>query len=67
MGQMIPHAERSGWFCLSPGEVKSQSLEAGDGHKYICLDALTFALGSYLAYGGRCVTNTSSDDDGPRD
>ena len=32
-------------------EVKSPRFEAGDGHKYMCLDALTFALGSYLNYG----------------
>ena len=31
---------------------KNPRFEAGDGHKYICLDALTFALGSYLEYEG---------------
>ena len=47
----IPHAVRSGRFRFSLGEVKSPRFEAGDGHKYMCLDALTFALGSYLNYG----------------
>ena len=47
----IHHAVRSGRFRLSPGEVKSPRFKAADGHKYICLDALTFALGSYLEYG----------------
>ena len=28
----IPHAERSGRFRLSPGEVKNPRFEAGDGH-----------------------------------
>ena len=32
-----PHAERSGRFRLSPGEVKSPRSEAGDGHKHGCL------------------------------
>ena len=48
----IPPAVRSGRFRLSPSEVKNPRFEAGDGHKYICLDAFTFALGSYLDYGG---------------
>ena len=39
-----PHVERSGRFCLSPGN------EAGDGHNHGCLDALTYALGSVLEY-----------------
>ena len=47
----IPNAVRSGRFRLSLGEDKSPRFEAGDGHKYMCLDALTFALGSYLNYG----------------
>ena len=46
----IPHAVRSGRLRLFLDEVKCPRFEAGDGHKHGCLDAFTFALGSYLDY-----------------